>query len=265
MIAVRNFLYNCVDEMKRVLITVFFILIFAGAALADPSVEFEGRYWMPTLDSKLRVSDSSVGTEIDLKSDLGIKDKDFPEGRFTWYTGENSRIRLVYTQVNFDGNKILDHSIEFSGKTYPAGIRLTSDFDVKYGRMGWIWQFISIGGIVKFGTELDAKLFDVKAQLDAPSAGISESKSFFFGMPTVGLAVDFSPPLVPIDVSAEATGIIAGKYGYCYDAEGAVKFIPIKFVSIEGGYRIFYVKAENDQDFVKLRLRGPFLGATIRF
>lgn len=49
-----------------------------------------------------------------------------------------------------------------------------------------------------------------------------------------------SPPVVPIDVFAEATGLSAGKYGYCYDAEAGVKFVPIKFVSIEGGFGYFF-------------------------
>jgi hypothetical protein len=251
--------------MNRVVVAFFIVLISAAAVFAEPLVEFEGRYWITNFNSKLRVSDSGLGTEINLKSDLGMKSENFPEGRFTWFTGKNSRIRIAYTQESFSGDNMLDRTIEFSGKTYPANSTVISNLDIKYGRVGWIWQFINIADIVKFGTEVDVKLFDAKAKLSAPNMDINESKAFFFGLPTLGLALDVTPPVVPIDAFAEATGMAAGKYGYCYDVEAGVKFVPIKFVNIEGGYRIFYMKAENDQDFAKLRLTGPFVGATIRF
>jgi hypothetical protein len=252
-------------EMKKLIIAVFIILVSATSVFADPLVEFEGRYWFTNFASKLRVSDGGLGTEINLKSDLGMKSENFPEGRFTWFNGKNSRIRIAYTQESFDGDKVLSRTIEFGGKTYEANTRVLSNLDIKYGRVGWIWQFINITDTVKLGTEVDVKLFDIKSKLTAPDVDISESKNFFFGLPTLGLVLDVNPPILPIDVFAEATGMYAGKYGYCYDTEAGVKFVPIKFVSIEGGYRIFYIKVENDEDFGKLQLTGPFVGATIRF
>jgi len=251
--------------MKRGVLAFFIVLISATAGFAGPFVEFEGRYWITDFASRLSVSDGGHGADINLKADLGMKSENFPEGRFSWYTGKNSKIRIAYTQESFSGDNVLDRTIEFGGKTYPANTEVLSNLRIKYGRVGWIWQFINIVGIVKVGTEVDAKLFDLKANLSAPHMAINESKNFFFGLPTFGLALDVSPPVVPIDVFAEATGISAGKYGYCYDAEAGVKFVPITFVSIEGGYRIFDIKVVNGNDFAKLRLTGPFVGATIRF
>jgi hypothetical protein len=50
-----------------------------------------------------------------------------------------------------------------------------------------------------------------------------------------------------------------------YDAEVGIKFIPVRIFSIIGGYRIMEFKAENDDDFAKIRIHGPFVGLTIRF
>ena len=35
--------------------------------------------------------------------------------------------------------------------------------------------------------------------------------------------------------------------------------------AIIGGYRLFEVRGEEDSSFAKLRLSGPFVGATLRF
>jgi hypothetical protein len=39
------------------------------------------------------------------------------------------------------------------------------------------------------------------------------------GLPALELALDVSAPVVPIDVFSDATGMLPGKYGYCYDDE----------------------------------------------
>lgn len=57
----------------------------------------------------------------------------------------------------------------------------------------------------------------------------------------------------------------AGSYGYVYDAEAGIKFIPLKFLSVMAGYRIFEVKATHNHDYARVRFHGPFAGATLRF
>ena len=232
-----------------------------------PKVEFEGRYWITDLTAKAKVTDSGIGTEIDFKADLGIKDEDFPDLRFTWYTGPKSKLRLAYTQVAYSGDKNIERTIEFGGSTYTVGTRVITDLDVKYLRLGWAWQFINIAnGKVKFGTLVEAKGFFIDISLDAPNLipPIKESEKFVGGLPTVGAALDINPHKV-VNVFAEVSGIYAGEYGYFLDGEAGVKIIPIKNVSVVGGYRILDFKAEDDPDFVKLRISGPFVGVTLRF
>jgi hypothetical protein len=232
-----------------------------------PKIEFEGRYWITELAAKGKVTGFGIGTEIDFKDDLGLKDEGFPDVRFTWHTGPKSKLRLAYTQVAYRGDEIIRRTIQFGGKTYTVGTRVKTALDVKYLSLGWAWQFIDIAnGTVKFGTLLEAKGFSVDASLDAPNQipPIKESEEFVGGLPTIGGALDINPHRI-VNVFAEVSGIYAGKYGYFLDGEAGVKVIPIKNLSVLGGYRILSFKAEDEPDFAKLRISGPFVGATLRF
>ncbi len=238
-----------------------------SVAQKSATVELEGRYWIPDLRGKVKGSEAFTDTTIDFKRDLGIKDENFPEARLTWHIGPNSRIRLAYTQADFEGDEILDRSIEFNGQTYTVGTRVDTDVKVRYLRLGWVWQFIDIGkGAVKLGTLLEGKGFWGRVSLEAPNLtpSVKESEKFLFGLPTIGAVLDIHPhPMV--NIFAEGSGLTAGSYGYVYDAEAGVKLIPVKYVTIIGGYRIFDIKARHGDDHAKLRFHGPFAGATIRF
>jgi hypothetical protein len=83
-------------------------------------------------------------------------------------------------------------------------------------------------------------------------------------LPTLGSALDINPHKI-VNIFAEVSGMYAGEYGSFLDGEAGVKIIPIKNLSVLGGYRIFYLKAEDDSDFAKLKISGPFVGATLRF
>jgi hypothetical protein len=232
-----------------------------------PIVEFEVRYWITDLTAKAKVTESGIGTGIDFKADLGLKDENFPDGRFTWYTGPNSKLRLAYNQVAYDGDKNIGRTIEFGGSIYPVGTRVITDLDIKYLRLGWAWQFITIAkGKVKLGTLLEAKGLLMKISVEAPNLipPIKESVRFRGILPTLGSALDINPHKI-VNIFAEVSGIYAGEYGSFLDGEAGVKIIPIKNLSVLGGYRIFYLKAEDDSDFAKLKISGPFVGATLRF
>ena len=68
-----------------------------------------------------------------------------------------------------------------------------------------------------------------------------------------------------LSVYAEAAGMSAGSYGYFIDAEAGVRWIPVKYVSVSGGYRSVSLKAQDKPDYAKVELKGPFAAASIRF
>jgi len=286
--------------LRKFLFAMCLLLITSGTALAqnDVKVEFEGRYWITDLTARAKVIENDVGTDIDFndigtdvdfKTDFGFKDENFLDGRFTWYMGPRSKLRFAYTQISYSGDKNLKRTIEFGGEIYDEGTRVITELDVKYLRLGWVWQFINVAdGKVRFGTLLEAKGFWVDASLEAPDRFppvwvdeapnmvplveeymvplVEEPERFAFPLPipTIGVALDINPHKM-VNIFAEISGLFAGKYGYLLDGEVGIKIIPIKNLSVIGGYRIFDIEAEIDPDFAKLRISGPFIGATLRF
>ncbi len=257
---------------RRFLFWIFFfsgtVLFWTGSAAwaSQPAIELEGLYWMPSLSGHVEVFDSSpAATDIDLKNDLRMGNKDFPEARLIWHTGENSWLRLSYIHLSYDGdNPALTTPIVFNGHTYDMNTHVTSSLKLDYASLGWAWQFINIKNVVKFGTLLSAKGFWTRASVDDVTTGISESKSIDFGLPTIGAALDINPGGL-LDVFGEFSWMTAGKYGHLYDTEGGLKITPMRFLSILAGYRVFDITAKDNPDFANVKVEGPFAGASLRF
>jgi hypothetical protein len=256
--------------MTKKLSWVLVIIVFTPCiafAQRDVRLEFEGRYWFTDLEGRVKVTEADIGTDINFKKDLDIKDEGYPEVRLTWYTGKKSKVRLAYTQVGYDGDAIVQRTILFNGTTYNRGTRVLTDLDIKYVRIGWAWQFINIdNGLIKLGTLLEGKGFWTKTTLEASNLvpALREKEKFVFPLPTIGAALDINPHEM-LNIFAEGSGLPAGKYGYMYDVEAGIKLIPIKILSIMGGYRLLEFKAKDDPDFAKVRVHGPFVGVTVRF
>ncbi|HUK13775.1 MAG TPA: hypothetical protein VLW17_10795 [Thermoanaerobaculaceae bacterium] len=242
----------------------------AGAASAQ-SIELEGRYWGPTLTSTVKVTGGQTGLpngidQLDLKSDLGVKDENLHDWRVNLATGPHSRLRVGYVSMDYHGDRDVERTIVFNGQTYAVGTRVLTDLSLKYWRYGWIWQFLhDPAGIVKFGTVVEAKTVDVDAALAAPALAppVDERKKFTATLPSLGLALDIDPT-PRVNVYAEATGISAGKHGYLVDAEGGLKLRPLPGFSLLVGYRYLDIDAKDDPDFAKLREAGPFVGASLK-
>ena len=250
----------------KLLILISALFWFVVRSSFAETAEFEGRYWMANLEGKVSVTtDTALGTDIDLENDLGISDENFPEARMSWYPTEKSQIRLSYTQVGYDATKVLDKTVTFSGKTYTSGTTVNTSIDVKYARLAWLWQLLSVGDDnLKISPLIEAKGFEVESSLDAPAVSLSESKKFLGGLPTVGVA--FEAHLIKsVSLFAEVSGIAAGNYGHMIDAEGGIKITPLPHFSLMGGYRVFDLKVEINDDRGDLQLTGPFAGGQLRF
>lgn len=232
-----------------------------------PKLEFEGSFWITDLTAEAKVTDSGIGTDIDFKSDLGLDDENLLDLRAIWHTGPRSELRLAYTRAAYSGDENIARTLEFGGETFTAGTRVITDVDIEYLRLGWTWQFVDIAnGTVKFGPLLEAKGFLLDMSLEAPNLipPVEESEKFVGALPTVGAVLDINPHKVA-NVFAEVSGIYAGKYGHFFDGEAGVKIIPIKYLTVVGGWRLLDFKIEDAPDFAELRLSGPFVGATLRY
>jgi|Deesub1362B_J571_1020462.scaffolds.fasta_scaffold04145_4 hypothetical protein len=256
--------------MKRLeiflgLIVVILLTISKVASAQDAKIALEVQYWMPELTARGKVVVNNTGTDIDFKRDLAIEDENLPGGNLVWYTGPNSRIRLGYTQISYSGDKHVEQTIEYGGKIYTFGTRVVTDLEVRYIRLGWIWQFVNIAERkVKFGSLLEVKGFWVDTSLKAPDFNIAASKEFTMGLPTIGVALDINIHRI-VNLFAEASGLPAGEYGYLIDADAGIRIIPQKNICIVGGYRSFDIKVKDDPNYAKLKISGPFVGITLRF
>ena len=249
---------------KLFLAVCFFIISLSLGFTQDAKLEFEGRYWITDLDAKAKVDAAGVGgTTFDLKSDLGIQDEDFPEGRVTLNLG-SAKWRFAYMQVNYSGNQNISQTITFKGQPYTLGTNVTSDFDLVYLRFGRIWNLFDWGEKTKIGAVIETKGILANVQLDAPALPLSESEEIIGGLPTLGVAIEINP-IKKINLFAEISGLGAGGYGYFFDAEAGIKLIPFKNFSVIGGFRIIDLKLEYDDNLVEVKATGPFLGATLRF
>lgn len=246
------------------------ILLIILTTIASAEFEFEGRYWFPDLTGKAKVSEGSiVGTDIDLVSDLGFDNKNLPEGRLMWNLSPRNKFRVAYTQFHYSGDQNITRTFIYGGQVYTIGSRVVSDLKIQYVRAGWIWDFIDEQqGRFKVGTILEAKGIWLKAKVDAPNVvpPISAEEKVVVGLPTIGVAVDINPTSM-VNIFGEVSGLPAGNYGYCLDAEAGLKIAPVKYFTIFGGYRYLDAKGEesSNDDFVKAKLEGPFAGATLQF
>ena len=251
--------------MLITLLVAALLVLLAPDRTVAQIVDVEGRYWFTELDASTRVESGSIpGTRLDFGQDLDLDDANIPEIRLTFATGLNSKLRLAYLQGNFDGETTLGQSIQFSGTTFGASTRVDTDLDLYYGRIGWTWQFPVVPGKFRIGPLVEVKGLVIDATIRSRTTGFRESALLPMAFPTVGAMLSVTP-ISALDIFAEVSGMTFGSYGHIVDAEAGVRFIPIRFLTLSAGYRVFDVRVEHDDDFAKLRLTGPFIGASVRF
>jgi hypothetical protein len=250
--------------LTTLLVAALLVLLAPERTLAQ-IVDIEGRYWFTDLDASTRVESGSIpGTRIDVGQDLDVHDANLPEVRLTFSTGLSSKLRLAYLQGNFDGQTTLGRSIQFSGRTFGANTRVDTDLDLYYGRIGWTWQFPVVPGVFRLGPLVELKGLVIDTTVRSPGTGLRESALLPMAFPTVGAMLSVTP-IAALDIFAEVSGMTFGSLGHVVDAEAGVRFIPIRFFALSAGYRVFDVRIEHDDDFAKLKLTGPFVGASFRF
>jgi hypothetical protein len=231
----------------------------------DAVVEFEGRYWITNLSAEAKVTQEGKGTDINLKSDLDIADKNFLSGRFAFFISPNHRLTLNYTPISYSTDSNIKRTVDFAGETYPVNTRVVAALNFQYLRFGWAYQFVNLaGGKFKFGTLLEVKWAQGDLSLAAPGLGIDNRWNFSAWLPTVGLAMDINPiPL--LNIFAEISGLPAGQYGTIWEAEAGMKFILFRYFSISGGYRVVAIDPRNGSDYATIKLGGPYIGVSLRF
>jgi hypothetical protein len=198
-----------------------------------------------------------LGTNIDLVDDLGLDDSEsFPEGRVTLNFGKH-RLRYGFMPLEWDATKTITETVTFGGKDYTGGAVVDTTLKADYHRLGYEYDFIDVLSN-RFGIIFEVKYFDFEAGLKADGLGFDEAESLKAPIPTLGLAAQFGLPGM-FSIAGEVTGIGTGSDLYLYDAEVGVILTPAPFIRISGGYRIFELHVEDDDDEATLTLSGPYV------
>jgi hypothetical protein len=233
---------------------------------AQPTIDLEGRYWIPQMSSRLRVEAGGFGTDIDARRDLGMQDANFAEGGATLRAGGH-QLGFLYTPIDFNADQNVSRTVVFRGQPYTVGTRVVSELEIQHLQLYWAYQFIRVAdNRFRLGPMIEADGFIMHGSLAAPnlSQPITQKEDISVGLPTVGLALDIEPHRL-LHVYGRVAGMKVGDYGYFIGSEAGVKVRPIKLLFFSVGYRTFNLHVENSPDFARLQLRGPFVGAGIHF
>ncbi len=242
----------------------FCALIFAVPAAAQ-RFEVEGRYWFADAVNRARINAPQLFTEIDFERDLGLEDRGFFDLAVTVRPTSRQRLRFGFTPFRWRGDSQVVRTIQFGNRTYTVGTRVISRVDLNHARLGWSWQFIEAGeGRFRMGPLVEAHGLWFDAELQAPQFQVRAADKRAVGYPTFGLALD-AAPYRALGVFAEASGVSLGGYGYTYNGEAGVRVRPLGFLGISAGYRLFRVDPKFDPDYARIKVTGPFLGASIAF
>ncbi len=231
-------------------------------------IEAQAGLWNPNPEMSITSESLGIiGTRIDFKSDLGLKQTRFKEFRVTLHPARKHKLRFQYIPIDYKQNATLTRDIVFNGQRYRVGVPVISELDWKAYRFTYEYDFISMsrgfGGFL-----LDLKQTDVKATLKSPV--LEEFTKLQAPIPSIGgiARVYFSPA---ISVTGELSGIRIPT-NEAYDFNGHYADLDIygtlninRNVGAQFGYRSFDVEATINDDFGSFTLKGIYFGVVARY
>ena len=229
-------------------------------------IEFAGAYWYPTADISVASTVGTViGTDINLKNDLGLTDDNFPMFKIVLKPRAKHKIRLQYLPVSYSQTVAPARTLTFAGKTFAMNIPVNSTLDWKVYQIGYEYDFIS-SNFMYVGGILEAKYSDVSANLTSAVATGSENDKAPF--PTVGLIA--RAYLAPnLSVTGELTGIkmpsINSFSGHHADVDVYATLNFTKRIGVQAGYRALDMAFTSSNDTGSMTLKGAYVGGVVRY
>jgi hypothetical protein len=233
-------------------------------------IEASAGFWSPSAD--MTISSESlgiVGSTIDFKKDLGLKDQRFSELHAVLKLSRKHKLRFQYIPIKYEQSTTIARNLVFNGQLYRVGIPVNSSLDWKAYRFGYEYDFIvwdrGFGGFI-----LDFKQTDVRASLASPVLTRPEFAHASAPIPALGGIVRVY--VVPnISITGELTGIkvpnsISESFRAHYadlDIYGTVNFT--RNVGAQVGFRTLDVGYLVDDDTGSFKLNGLYFGAVVRY
>jgi hypothetical protein len=232
--------------------------------------------WFPTADMSIASGGSGglagiPGDLIDLKADLGLEDKRFPEFRLEVRPVRHHKLRFEYIPISYEQTATLTRDVVFNGIRFNAGSTVASMLDWKAYRFSYEGDFVATDrGFV--GVVLDLKYTDVNASLGS-QINAQEFAHAKAPIPAIGATGRYY--VVPnISVTAELTGfrlgwlpksVIKDDSGHYVDVNvyGTLNFT--NNIGLQVGYRAFDVGYLVTPDSGNFTLKGAFVGVVARY
>ena len=251
--------------IMRLFAALVLLALAAGPAVADETGSVKVGDLLLAPKGEFAATVGGVGTRIDMKNDLNIKDSQQLMAEAALQLG-NFRLSAGYLPLKFTGSGTLARSIDFNGRTYDAGTSVDSDVDVKLYDVGLAYYLLNIDNLpvrLQIGPELSVKVADADLAVTDTTNGIKEETSGTLPIPTVGGR--FRVAL------ADYLGVV-GRVGYMtyggnhfLDADGQVEFSPLPLVGIFAGYRYFKLRVDQSDTYLDATFSGPYGGVLVRF
>jgi hypothetical protein len=234
-------------------------------------IEASTGLWSPA--ATIFISSESLGimgSQIDFKRDLGLRDRRFPELHLVLRPTRGVKFRFQYIPITYETSNVLSRTVVFNGQSYPVGYPVNSTLGWKAYRFGFEYDFVvRDGGFAGF--ILDAKYTDVHATLASPFD--TERTHARAPIPAIGGIVRYYP--VPnVSITGELTGFTlralprslrnddTGHYTD-FDLYGTLNFT--NNVGAQLGYRSFDLGYSVSPDSGSLTLKGLYFGAVVRY
>ena len=228
-------------------------------------VELGAGLWTPAAD--MQITDGSAGSPIDLKNDLGLQDKKFPEFQIVVKLKLKHKIRAQFIPISYSQTGTPKRDLAFNGLVYPAGVPIASTLDWKAWRFGYEYDMVSTyRGFL--GVIVDLKYTDVGATLTSGArTGVAAAKAPIPALGGIGrlylaqnLSLTFE--LTGFDLPGNWIKVTSGHYADM-DTYAMLNFTDS--FGVKGGYRKFDVAYTTTNDTGTFKLDGWYVGAALRF
>ena len=254
----KGILMKKLFNLKTLLIPLLFLPSIASAEL----VIINGNSWDYAIEGKIQ-DDSSVLSEVDLKTDLNLKDD--KESFFVAYIEHPipilPNIRLGSTSLTLKGSGDASKSFTYNGTTYTGTADVTTNLNLDHTEIALYWRVLD--NVVGFDLGLNAKFFDGGIEITSSEGNVSDT--FDETIPMLYAGLQFELPY----------GLrLTGDMSYIsYDGSSFTDtLVKLSYTSdfalgVDVGYRSFVIDYEDTtaNEYVDIDISGPFVGLHLAF
>jgi hypothetical protein len=213
---------------------------------------------------------------VDFVQEFAIADKRFNEFRGVLKGGKN-KLRVSHVNMVYNEATVLERTIVIGGRTFNVNANATADLKWEVWRLGYEHDFVAtdrgLFGIIG-EVNFNHVVADVRATSGASAAAsLTDEK---VPVPALGV-IGRVYPHKNVSITAEFTGFkmpafLARKFLDSTEADAHLKDFDIyvtgsitRFFGIQGGYRSLQADYLVDDSSGDLEMKGPYVGAMIRF